>query len=82
MQLQDARHRQLWAERPELQDWLFHSRLDGFTALTARAREEQRPDHMAVLNRFRQAVPSGLARLPELMREHAGRDLQEDHAKS
>ncbi|MGF1621960.1 MAG: hypothetical protein ACFCUR_15255 [Rhodomicrobiaceae bacterium] len=82
MQLQDARHRQLWAERPDLQDWLLHSRLDGFAALTARAREEQRPEHMAVLSRFRQAVPSGLARLSELMRQHAGRNPLEHHAKS
>jgi hypothetical protein len=76
MQLQDARHRQLWAERPVLQVWLLQSRLDGFAALTVRARKDQRPDHMAVLNRFWQAVPSGMARLSELMRQHAGGDVQ------
>jgi hypothetical protein len=67
MHLRDAQNRALWAQSPELQAWLMGSRLDGFTAMTARAREERHPEHIEAMERYRKAAAPGIARLAELL---------------
>jgi cation diffusion facilitator CzcD-associated flavoprotein CzcO len=71
MHLQDARNRLLWSESADLRSWLLGARLDGFSAMIAHAALEESPEHMAVLERYREAVQPGLARLAELLQSAA-----------
>jgi hypothetical protein len=54
-----------------LQSWLLGARLDSFSAMIAQATRQAAPDHMAVLERYRDAVQPGLARLGELLQSAA-----------
>jgi hypothetical protein len=71
LHLQDARNRSRWSSVPELQSWLLGARLDSFSAMIAQATRQAAPDHMAVLERYRDAVQPGLARLGELLQSAA-----------
>jgi hypothetical protein len=67
MLLQEAGNQFAWSKTPALQDWLMSSRLERFSALVARAYEENHKDNLAALARYRAAAKPGIARLAELM---------------
>jgi hypothetical protein len=69
MQLQEAGNQSAWARTPALQPWLMSSRLERFSALVARAYDENHKENLAALARYRAAAKAGLARLAELMGE-------------
>jgi hypothetical protein len=67
MQLQESGNQSAWAKTPGLQSWLLSSRLDRFSALIARAVEEQHSENLEVMARYRAAAKPGIARLAEFM---------------
>lgn len=69
MHLAQAKNRAAWAQVAGLDDWVGGSRLDGYTAMTAQVMRHPTPDQLALFQRFRGAVPAGLARLGELLAE-------------
>ncbi|GAM99612.1 hypothetical protein U91I_03266 [alpha proteobacterium U9-1i] len=68
MALADMRNRAAWATLPGMNEWLHNARLDGYSALIARAVREQNPQHMALLDRYRAAAAPAAARLNDLLR--------------
>ncbi len=70
MQLQEASNQQAWSAIPELRSWLMNSRLDRFSALVARAYDENNKTKLAAIGRYRAAAKLGLARLSSLMTAH------------
>jgi hypothetical protein len=67
MQLQEAGNQSAWSKIPALQSWLMSSRLERFSALVARAYDENDKKNLAALARYRAAAKPGLARLAELI---------------
>jgi len=63
MRLHDMGNQRVWAESPEIQAWLIDARLDLFSAMTARAMQEGAPEHLAILERYRNAIRPAVARL-------------------
>jgi hypothetical protein len=66
MLLQEAANRAAWAQHPHLRRWLASARVDGFSGMTAAALADQQPERVALMERYKQAAPGGLARLAEL----------------
>lgn len=67
MQLQESGNQFAWSKTPALQSWLMSSRLERFSALVARAYDENHKDNLAALARYRAVAKPGLAKLSELM---------------
>lgn len=74
MQLQEVGNQLAWSRTPALQGWLMSSRLDRFSALVARAYEENDKDKLAALGRYRAAAKEGLAQLTRLMTQEKQRE--------
>jgi len=68
-QIADARNALAWSKSPELQRWLAGARLDGFTAMFARAMSEPTPTTAAILQRYGSAIRPAIARMTELVRQ-------------
>lgn len=60
----------VWSRTPEIRDWMMGSRLDGFTQRIAQVTEEDARAH-AILNTFRQNMPSAVANIQKLMQTKA-----------
>ncbi len=58
----------VWSRTPEIKDWMMRSRLDGFTRRIAEVTEQDARAH-AILNTFRQNLPSAVANIQDLMRK-------------
>ncbi|MEQ8935443.1 MAG: NAD(P)-dependent oxidoreductase, partial [Amphiplicatus sp.] len=67
MHVQDAKNRRLWTNSDEIQSWLVKARLDRFSAMIARATNQPTPESEAILQRYREAVQPGIARLTKLL---------------
>jgi hypothetical protein len=65
MHLADARNRQAWGRAEDIQAFLISARLDGFSAIAARAMRA--PEAGALLERYRAAAQPGLQRLAALL---------------
>lgn len=57
----EARNRQSWGAVPELASWISASRLDGFSAMIARAASSPNPAQAEVLSRYRKALAPAYA---------------------
>ena len=56
-----------WRNAPDISKWLYGARLDGFNAMFVRAQQEARPENMAIIERYRQALQPGLAQIAKLL---------------
>jgi hypothetical protein len=68
MHLHTARNQQRWSQRPELQDWLRRSRLEGITGLFEQVSKQADADWIALQGRLRRARAPALERMAELLR--------------
>lgn len=68
MHLVDARNRSAWF-RAEQMPWLMQSRLDGYSAMMARAMFEPTPETTAIMERYRAAQKPALSRLAALLKD-------------
>jgi hypothetical protein len=67
MQLTSAQNAHAWTRSPEIQKWLYGARLDGYTAMFVKARQEPIPENTAIVERYLQALKPGLARMGTLL---------------
>ena len=68
MHLHTARNQLAWAQRPELQDWFRHSRLEAYSALFEQAARQGDPAWGELQARLKRARGAGLERMAELLR--------------
>jgi hypothetical protein len=71
MHLQSAKNSAQWMQTKGLPSWLAASRLDGFSAMIARALENPDPANAAIFQRYRQSLQPGLARLAQLLADES-----------
>lgn len=69
MHLETARNQARWARRPELQAWLRRSRLEAYSSMFERLRQQADPQLPALLGRLRDARAAGLARMAQLLHD-------------
>ena len=67
MHLAAAQNSYRWSKSPELQKWLYGSRLDGFAAMFAHASRQGAPDKLAIIDRYLKAIRPGTTQLAKLM---------------
>jgi hypothetical protein len=67
MQLAGAQNSHSWSKSADIQKWLYGARLDGYTAMFARARKEPTPENTAIVERYMQALKPGLAQMGRLL---------------
>jgi len=67
MQWAAAQNNRAWSKSADIQKWLYGARLDGYTALFARAFKEPTPENTAILQRYAQALKPGVAQMAELL---------------
>lgn len=67
MQLAAAQNSYFWSKSPEIQKWLHGARLDGYTAMFVKARQEPTPENTAIVERYLQALKPGLAQMAKLL---------------
>jgi NAD(P)-binding Rossmann-like domain len=60
-------NRAAWENHADLLKWLHGARLDGYTGMFVRAEQEARPENKAIIERYRQALQPGLARIAKLL---------------
>ena len=65
--LNNHQNRAAWLNAPEMMRWLYGARLDGFTAMFVRAKEQPSPENDAILERYVQAIKPGLTQIAALL---------------
>ena len=65
--LANHQNRAAWQNAPEMLKWLYGARLDGYTAMFVRAKEQPAPENNAILERYAQAIKPGLTQIAELL---------------
>jgi hypothetical protein len=67
IQLATAKNVMAWSKSPELKQWMYRARLDGYSAMSVRAKQEPAPEYGAILERYHQAIQPGLAQIAKLL---------------
>ena len=67
MQLTAAQNAHAWTKYPEIQKWLYGARLDGYTAMFVKARQQPTPENSVIVERYLQALKPGLAQMGKLL---------------
>lgn len=65
--LSAAQNSYRWSKSPEIMKWLSGARLDGYTAMFARASKEPTPEKAAILERYSQALKPGMTNMGKLL---------------
>ncbi|MCR9079065.1 MAG: NAD(P)/FAD-dependent oxidoreductase [Hyphomonadaceae bacterium] len=68
--LSNMMNQYVWSRTPTIKDWMMRSRLDGFSQRIAEVTDPDAPAY-AILNTFRQNMPSAIANIQKLMRKQA-----------
>ena len=58
----------IWSRTPEIRDWMMRSRLDGFTRRISEVTAQDAQAH-AIINSFRQNMPSAVANIQKMMQK-------------
>ncbi len=64
--LSNMMNQYIWSRTPQIRDWMMGSRLDGFTRRISEVTEQDERAH-AIINTFRQNMPSAVANIQKLI---------------